>query len=108
LSYTQLTQEQRYQIHALMKMGLQHTEIADYLEIHKSTTSSQQGIARLSTQASTAESHAHRNHARKRINAETWLLIEAKLHQEWGPEQVSGWLKRRVGIEISHEWINTS
>ena len=57
MSYTQLTQEQRCQIRALLKMGLQHTEIADYLEIHKSTTSSQQGIERLSTQASTAESH---------------------------------------------------
>ena len=46
-----------------------------------------------------------RNHARKRINAETWLLIEAKIRQEWSPEQISGWLKRHVGIEISHEWI---
>ena len=39
MNYTQLTQEQRYQIHALLKMGHQQTEIAEYLEVHKSTIS---------------------------------------------------------------------
>ena len=39
MSYTQLTQEQRYLIRSLLKMGYHHTEIAECLEVHKSTIS---------------------------------------------------------------------
>jgi IS30 family transposase len=39
MSYTQLTQEQRYQIYALLKMDHTQTEIADGIEGHKSTIS---------------------------------------------------------------------
>jgi len=39
MSYTQLTQEQRYQIHALLKMGHQQIGIAECLGVHKSTIS---------------------------------------------------------------------
>ena len=54
MSYTQLTQTQRYQIHTLLKMGHNQTEIADCLIVHKSTISREQpGAARLSTQTST-------------------------------------------------------
>jgi IS30 family transposase len=28
-----------------------------------------------------------------------------RLRNDWSPEQVSGWLKTRKGIHISHEWI---
>ncbi len=38
-TYTQLTQEQRYQIWALMKTGKNQTEIAQQLHVHKSTIS---------------------------------------------------------------------
>ncbi|WP_153041610.1 helix-turn-helix domain-containing protein, partial [Solemya velesiana gill symbiont] len=37
--YTQLIQEERYQIHALMKAGHNQTEIARVLGRHKSTIS---------------------------------------------------------------------
>ncbi len=37
--YTQLTQEQRYQIEALKKAGLTQTEIAEQMGVHKSTIS---------------------------------------------------------------------
>jgi IS30 family transposase len=37
--YTQLTQEERYQIHALMKAGHYPTEIARIIDVHKSTIS---------------------------------------------------------------------
>jgi IS30 family transposase len=37
MSYTQLTQEQRYQIYALLKMDHSQTEIAEVIEVHKST-----------------------------------------------------------------------
>ena len=38
-TYTQLTQGQRYQISALMKMGHNQTEIANYLGVDKATIS---------------------------------------------------------------------
>lgn len=37
--YTQLTQEQRYQIYALLKMNHTQTEIAKVISVNKSTIS---------------------------------------------------------------------
>ena len=37
--YTQLTSEQRYQISGLKKAGLNQSQIADELGVHKSTIS---------------------------------------------------------------------
>ena len=39
MSYTQLTQEQRYQIYALLKTAHSQTEIATVIGVHKSTIS---------------------------------------------------------------------
>ena len=39
MSYKQLTQEERYQIHAYLKAGFNQTEIAMELKRHKSTIS---------------------------------------------------------------------
>ena len=39
MNYTQLTQELRYQINALLKMGHNQTEIATVIGMHKSTVS---------------------------------------------------------------------
>jgi IS30 family transposase len=41
--YTQLTQEERYQIEALLKMGHHQSEIAVVLKRHKSTISREVG-----------------------------------------------------------------
>jgi IS30 family transposase len=38
-TYTQLTHEQRYQIYSLLKAGLNQTEIANNIQVHKSTIS---------------------------------------------------------------------
>ncbi len=109
MSYTQLTQEQRYQIHALLKMGHHQTEIAEYLEVHKSTISRElrrnKGLRGYRPKQAHQKAMSRRNHARRRIKPGIWLLIEAKIRQEWSPEQIAGWLKRQVAVEISHEWI---
>ncbi len=106
MSYTQLTQEERYQIHTLLKMGHQQTEIAEYLGVHKSTVSRElrrnKGLRGYRPKQAHQIAMSRRNHARRRINPETWLLIEAQLRREWSPEQISGWLKRHVAVEISH------
>ena len=109
MSYTQLTQEQRYQIHALLKMEHKQTEIAECLGIHKSTVSRE--LRRNMGQRGYRPKQAHqkalsrRGHSRKRIMPEGWAEVEAKIRLEWSPEQISDWLKRHVVIQISHEWI---
>jgi len=109
MSYTQLTQEQRYQIHALLKMEHQQTEIAEYLGVHKSTVSRElrrnKGLRGYRPKQAHQKAMSRRNHSRRRINPETWLLIEAQIRREWSPEQISGWLQRHAAVEISHEWI---
>jgi IS30 family transposase len=109
MNYTQLTQEQRYQISALLKMGHNRTEIAAVIGKHKSTISRELG--RNKGQRGYRPNQAHqkalhrRNRSHKRILGETWELIETKLRLDWSPEQVSGWLKRYHAIQVSHEWI---
>ena len=109
MSYTQLTQEQRYQIHSLLKMGHHQTEITECLEVHKSTNSRElrgnKGLRGYRPKQAHPKAMSRRDHTRRRIKPETWILIEVKIRQEWSPEQISGWLQRHVAVEISHEWI---
>jgi IS30 family transposase len=108
-TYKQLTQEQRYQIYALMKMGHDQTEIAEAIGRHKSTVSRE--LRRNRGQRGYRPKQAHRltlsrrKKGEKRIQAETWAEIEAKIRLEWSPEQISGWLLKHHHIQVSHEWI---
>lgn len=108
-TYTQLTQEQRYQISALKGMGHSRNEIAQVAEVHRSTISRELG--RNTGERGYRPKQAHekaigrRAKAKPRITATTWEVVEEKLREDWSPEQVSGWLKKRQGIPISHEWI---
>jgi IS30 family transposase len=109
MSYTQLTQEQRYQIYALLKMGHNQTEIANVIGVQKSTISRE--LQRNRGQRGYRPKQAHqmalsrRKKAKPRIPAGIWMLVECQLRQEWSPEQISGWLKRNARVQISHERI---
>jgi IS30 family transposase len=46
-----------------------------------------------------------RSQVKSRIRAQTWVVVEKLLRQEWSPEQISGRLKQEQKIGISHEWI---
>jgi len=108
-TYKQLTQEQRYQIYALLKTDHNQTQIATVIGVHRSTISRE--LNRNHGQRGYRPKQAHqkavsrRDKAVTRIQAETWALIEDKLRKDWSPEQISGWLKRWRGIKVSHEWI---
>jgi len=108
-TYTQLAQEQRYQIYALLKMGHNQTEIAKTIGAHKSTISRE--LSRNRGQRSYRPKQAHqmalnrRKKAKPRIQAEGWALIESKLREDWSPEQISSWLKQNKDIRVSHERI---
>lgn len=108
-TYKQLTQEQRYQIYALLKMGHSRTEVAEVIGVYKATVG--QELGRNHGQRGYRPKQAHwlatsrRRRAKRRIQVETWALIESLIRRDWSPEQVSGWLKKNKDIQVSHEWI---
>ena len=110
-SYTQLTQEQRYQIYAFKKAGSPQSAIAEELNVHKSTISRE--LQRNSGQRGYRPKQAHalataRQHQRAcgtRISAHTWSLVQAKLQEQWSPEQIAGRLHQEHGVSLSHEHI---
>ena len=108
-TYTQLTQEQRYQIYALKKAGHKQMEIANVVGIHKSTISrelrrnqGQRGYRPKQAQGFAIE---RQQRTRSRIQPQTWELIAEKLRTDWSPEQISGWMRRNEHESVSHEWI---
>jgi len=110
MSYTQLTQEQRYQISALLKTEHSQKEIAIVLGVHKSTISRE--VRRNRGKRGYRPKQAHRfalkrrkNVVQNRIPTESWAWIDEKLRQDWSPEQISGWLKKYTDTAVSHEWI---
>jgi IS30 family transposase len=109
MRYAQLTQGQRYQISALLKMGHNQTEISIVIGKHKSTISRELerncGLRGYRPKQAHHKALCRRNHSHYRILPETWDQIETKLRLDWSPEQVSGWLSRYHAIQVSHEWI---
>ena len=116
MSYQQLTQEQRYHIAALMKAGYNQTDIATEIGVDKSTPAQRapaRELQRNSGQRGYRPKQAHalalsrqRDRARTpRIAVQTWELVETHLRQEWSPEQVSGWLRQKHQLRVSHERI---
>ena len=110
MAYTQLAQEQRYQIYALKKMGHNQTQIAKCLGVHKSTISREFG--RNQGQRGYRPKQAHEKtrirrakKAQKRITADTWAQVKEKLRLDWSPEQISCWLKKYELDPVSHESI---
>lgn len=108
--YTQLTEPQRYQIYALMKASHKQIEIAALIGVHKSTVSRE--LSRNRGLRGYRPHQAHylsgiRREARyqARIPTGLWLRVATWLQEEWSPEQISDWLRKREGIRLSHEWI---
>ena len=109
MSYTQLTQYQRYQIYALLKREHNQTEIAQTIGVHKSTISRE--LKRNRGQRGYRPKQAHRktinrrNWDHRRIAPQTWGWIERKLREDWSPEQVTLWMRKYRKVSVSHEWI---
>lgn len=108
--YTQLTQEQRYQIYALMKVELNQSEIAAIVGVHKSTVSRELRRNRGLKGYRPKQAHllaVNRRHdkAKPRISPQDWRRVERLLREDWSPEQISLWLAQEEQIFISHEWI---
>ena len=109
MTYKQITEGQRYQIYALKKKNHSQKEIAEVIGVHPSTVSRElkrnQGQRGYRPKQAHQKALARRNKVQKRISAETWAVVRAKLNSEWSPEQIAGWLKRKEVASVSHEWI---
>ncbi len=109
--YTHLAQEQRYQIHVLVKEKVPQTRIAQALGVHKSTISRELRRNRGAHAYFPAQAHRmaldqRRDKSWPRIGQQTWTLVEDKMRSEqWSPEQISGCLATRRGPRVSHERI---
>ena len=108
--YTQLTQEERYQIYALKKAGHIQAEIAEIIGRNPGTISRElrrnRGLKGYRPQQAHNLALTRRyDKAQPRIDSQVWQLVEALIREEWSPEQVVGRVAMEQGVSISHEWI---
>ena len=108
--YTQLTQEERYQIYILKKAEYSQAEIAGLLERDKSTISRElrrnRGLKGYRPQQAHQLALMRRyNKVQPRLGKEVWQAVEVLVRDEWSPEQVVGRIAMEQGVSISHEWI---
>ena len=112
--YRQLTSEERHTLSTLRKQGYQQAAIARVLGRHRSTISRE--VRRNSKdrggrvyRPDLADDYARwrrgRSRRNRRFEAEDWALVLIGLKQQWSPEQISGWLRRKGRLSISHETI---
>lgn len=110
MTYTHLTQDERYQIYILKKAGLDQSDIAKMLGRNKSTISRElkrncgaRGYRPKQAQELSLARQSKDNGAT--IADETWAFADAKLAEHWSPEQISGYLKVNNQPAVSHESI---
>jgi IS30 family transposase len=109
-NYTQLTQNERSQIDALLKAKHLRSEIAKILGRSPSTISRE--IARnkgkrgyRQKQAEEKARFRKQGKSNPRITQSVWERVKTLLREKWSPEQISGWLKENENTQISHESI---
>jgi len=111
MSYTQLTEGQRYQIYALLKEGLSQKAIAENIECHPSTISRElknnRGKRGYRPKQANAMSVKRRQTAKKRIKLTPKVQesIGHLIKQDLSPEQVAGYLEKKLHIQLHHETI---
>jgi len=109
-SYTQLTQSERYQIHALRRAGHTLKLIGRELQRHPATISRElrrnTGPSGYNAQRAQALAEARlMAKAAQRLDCRSWAKVSELIERDWSPEQISLWLKANSGIRVSHEWI---
>ncbi|TCJ25641.1 helix-turn-helix domain-containing protein [Cobetia sp. Ld8] len=111
MEYRQLTQTQRYQIHARYDLSMSQRQIGRELNLHSSTISRE--IRRNATadgydpeQAQTLSDHRRRTATKwtKRLPG-MMAAVAGRLREEWSPQQISGFMAPLAGVSVSHQWI---
>jgi len=111
MTYTHLTQDERYQIAILSKAGHDQSAIAQLMNRHKSSISRE--LRRNRGLRGYRPKQAHQLAQERtlacangpRIAEATWAVVDAKLTETWSPEQISGYLKVNGQLGVSHESI---
>ena len=108
--YTQVTQEERYQIHILKRAGHTQSELAEMLGRHKATISRE--LKRNTGLSGYRPKQAHRLALTRRkawrggrFKGPHWTQIAALLRQDLSPEQAANRLADEQGIRVCHEWV---
>lgn len=111
-TYHQLTSEERYALSTLRKQGFSQAAIARALGRHRSTVSrevrrnSRDGRAyRPALADDYARWRRSRSRRNQRFGPSHWQLVQARLEDEWSPEQIAGRLRLQGRLSISHETI---
>jgi len=109
--YKQLTYKERYQIYALLKEGLNYTQIANNIGYSKSTISReiQRNSKNNNYHPDSASIETYTRHRDKTKFVKITKIVKKYIHKylkkDWTPEQVAGQLKRENLVDISHEAI---
>ena len=110
--YTQITNEQRIQIDALLKQRISKDKIAEQLRVHRSAVFREvkrNGGKRGGYNAAQAHELACERKERfalpRKLNQKVKRTICEKLNEEWSPEQISGFCKKNNINMVSHETI---
>ena len=112
MKYTRLTLEERWHIQVhydngesigwiSRHMGRSHSTISREL----SRNSTVHGYKAEQAQRISSNRTAYRNNQRRKIREDLQDLVISKLQEQWSPEQISGWLKSKKNIQLSHETI---
>ena len=110
MSYTQLTEVERYQIYAFLKGGYTQKKIANELGRNPSTISRElkrnAGLRGYRPKQAQCLSHERQQrHRHTLITHTTWQNVEQLLCEDWSPEQIKAWLLKEGLQSVSPEWI---
>ena len=111
MTYTHLTQDERYQITILGKANHDQSTIARLLNRHKSTIGRElhrnRGLRAYRLKQANILAHNRRKNCANgpRVAQSTWDFVHNKLGQTWSPQQISGYLFVNDQPGISHKTI---
>jgi transposase, IS30 family len=104
LSYTQLTQEQRYHISALLKTGMSKTLIALEVGCHRSNIYKElnRNTGKRGYRPKQAQilANSRKRIGNKQIGDFCWSYVEHLVKETWSPEQISGGLKASGWLDV--------
>lgn len=114
MSYTHLTEEERYHIDELLRQGVSQSIIATKLCRSKSTLSRE--LRRNKGQRGWRPQQAHKKaserlsirgvHNTTKIDESAWeYAVDKLVHEQWSPEQINGRQQKEALPSISHESI---
>ena len=111
MNYTHLSQNERYQIHALRRISVSCAQIARELNRHRSSiarelrrNASARGYTPAKAHDKATARQCERRNARQ-VKPEQWSRVDACLRLGLSPQQVSGRLRLEGAPSVSHEAI---